>query len=146
VSERPQPILRCGILSRREVEAILGPLAADPESADRTATSACTYRFSRTLPAASGAVATIRYVVIWRRGYRAFRQSLAPPVGEGRLREADGADPSATADASWEQAVFGPDRMLAVKRDVMVTVESDVFLGRTEHVQELGAAIAGHLR
>lgn len=44
---RPKPQSVCGLLSRADVEAILGPLAADPKSTDQDETQGCTYRFTQ---------------------------------------------------------------------------------------------------
>jgi hypothetical protein len=143
---RPVPMPRCGVLTRREVEALLGPLAADPEAADRGTATACVYRLSAAARPANPGVATIRYSVQWRGGYRAFRHALAPPAGGGLLQEANGPDRLQPEGGSWEQVAADAERVLAVKRDVLVTVEAEMFLGRAEHTQELAAAIIDRIR
>ena len=44
---RPKPQSVCALLSRAEVEAILGPLAADPKPSDKDETQGCIYRFTQ---------------------------------------------------------------------------------------------------
>src|SRR5262249_1631814 len=46
-SLRPMPRSICGLLSRAEVEAILGPLLAEPHPPSKSDTEGCTYRFTQ---------------------------------------------------------------------------------------------------
>ena len=138
---RPKPVAVCSLLTRAEVEAILGPLKADPSAAGQ---SGCEYD----LPTAEGyPVAQVQVQIDWRGGYSGWRSdhhvgslgmgavnqtgtdflnghqlpgmstgSEDAKAAAGEAKPAAGGDP---AEAIGASGMFG---YTAVKRDVQVKV------------------------
>jgi hypothetical protein len=138
---RPQPVDVCSILTRAEVEAIIGPLHADPVS---HGTQGCTYE----APPQQGLAQQYEVEVRWRGGYADWRSDQhATKIGGAALAQmAEDANkralPQAVKDAAaapYEtgtsvMAAPGADpaeavtntglHLAAVKRDVQVSVAS----------------------
>jgi hypothetical protein len=138
---RPQPVDVCSILTRAEVEAIIGPLHTDPVS---HGTQGCTYE----APPQQGLAQQYEVEVRWRGGYADWRsdQHVAKIGGAALAQMAEDANkralPQAVKDAaaapyepgSSATAAPGADpaeavtntglHLAAVKRDVQVSVAS----------------------
>lgn len=148
---KPQPV--CGLLSRAEVEAILGPLAADPHSSDKDATQDCTYRFTQAEAKGSplsdapeqfkslisavtggktgmvtGQVDTA-IQIRWRTGFRALSDSeLVGGAVMTNVSDYQGGIPKRTLGrvpgGPWEEAAQTGLSFTAVKKDVAVSIDT----------------------
>lgn len=138
---RPQPVDVCSILTRAEVEAIIGPLHADPVS---HGTQGCTYE----APLQQGTAQQYDVEVRWRGGYSDWRSDqhvakiggaalaqMAEDVGKAALPQAvkdavaapyeTGSSSTARPGADPAEAVTNTGlHLAAVKRDVQVSVAS----------------------
>jgi hypothetical protein len=142
---RPKPVAVCSLLTRGEVEAILGPLKADPSASGH---SGCQYD----LPAKEGyPPSQVDVQIDWRGGYSGWRsdhhvgslgmaavnQNVTDFLGghqlpgmstgsedakaaAGEAKPAEGGDP---AEAIGASGMFG---YTAVKRDVQVKVKAQM--------------------
>ncbi len=138
---RPAPVAACSLLDPRDVQSVLGGTVTSSASVDH-AVSTCGYQLERTPAAAVPGPSTTSVSIRWRGGYRAFRQALEMPEAQQRVRDASGLSGEDRLIGPWERVALGTGRILAVKRDVLITVESDVFLGHADHAVELAAAVA----
>lgn len=126
---RPRPVDVCKILTRAEVEAIIGPLRTDPVS---HGTDGCTYE----VPPLQGMPRQYDVVVRWRGGYSDWRsdQHVAEVGGAavGRISANDAKQTGQPLPQAVQAAAPGVDpaeavtntglHLAAVKRDVQVSV------------------------
>lgn len=156
---RPKPVAVCSLLTRAEVEAIVGPLGADPVAHGQ---DSCTYDLPRT----PGNIPLEYEVSIrWRNGYYQWRSDRhvsnialgavaqtardvaqqmgapLPPQAEAEHQSAAGA-PADAADPAESVSDNGMNYVL-VKRDVQISVNSR-FVDR-ERAQALVTAIAAKI-
>jgi hypothetical protein len=116
----------CGLVTRAEAEAILGPLTAAPERSDSGHGNKCTYLYTeQKFPAAA------EVTVIWTQGYVAFAADLhvkgivgtrmVPRITGGVLESEDSLHPPAIP-GPWDDANDTGGQFTAVRQDVMITV------------------------
>ena len=127
-TQRPAAVEACKLLSRAEVEAIVGKLSADPSGKD----DSCSYE----QPDPNNPQYKRQYQVSirWRGGYNEFRSqpyvagiamhavmANAPP----ELQPGDAPDKKLTEESGpWFHAGPGARGFMAVKKDVLVEVNS----------------------
>jgi hypothetical protein len=159
-ARRPKPVPVCGILSRAEVEAVLGPLLADPKPSEKDPTEACTYRFTQAAAKgsplgdapkeftsmvsaltggrtglAAGPVDTA-VTIFWRGGFR--RLADAALVGGAVTASYAGMEgmPKRTAgrvqSGPWQDAMQTGLEFSAVKNDVGVTIDAEPMLSQEQ--------------
>lgn len=131
-AHRPKRRDPCGFLTRAEVEAIIGPLSADPK-----ASSDSTCEYERMIDSPTGKLpAQLDLEVRWTFGYQELRQNVSMAQGfakgitaglrhgkdiEKALRGAE-----LPASPYWEAAYSGATRaggLAAVKDDVMIGID-----------------------
>ena len=142
-ANRPKPRDACALVSRAEAEALIGRLAGDPKSIDER----CLYE----LAGEGGFAPTYVMKVRWTGGFSDFRQhndiattfakaftaSLPLP---GDRTEALGASVTGSdlaANSAWELAHVSITGLSAVKKDVLVSIDSES--GRTDEAVKLMA-------
>jgi hypothetical protein len=144
-ARRPRPAPDCDLLSPRDAASRLGASHLVPIAGDG-GTSRCRVEFQSSTTAGLPSPAPLRFTVLWRGGYRAFRGALEDaPAGHAL----EGGAPAGTPDAfdgPWERAAVGTDRVLAVRRDVLVTVEGEVFLGNKDALRALASMLLEGIR
>lgn len=134
-THRMKPVDPCSVLTRAEVEALIGKLAADPASkVSHHGTDTCTYE----LPS-SGIRRIFELDFTWRGGYYKWRSdSHVAAIGTGALttvaRDVRGNDAAAAtnemlknkalaANDAWEHAEFHAMGFAAVKKDLLVEIK-----------------------
>jgi hypothetical protein len=154
---RPKPVDACSLLTRAEVEAILGTLSADPVPDKH---DGCTYK----LPS-QGVPLEYEVSIDWRGGYYQWRsdrhvarigmgavhqmaadasQEMGQPLPEQPAKGHDEADSANGAAADPAESVSDNGmHFVIVKRDVQVSV-NDRFVDKTR-AQALIAAIAAKI-
>jgi hypothetical protein len=144
---RPKPVPTCTLISKADVEAIVGPLLAEPKSsADERS---CTYRFNiaaaktgviaeapemlkelmSTLGGAKGGFAAgpldTDLTVVWRGGFHHLADNLMIGGAMQSQMNSPGveAPPAiATDEGGWSEAAQSSLAFVAVKKDVAITV------------------------
>ncbi len=155
---RPKPVDVCSLLSRADVEAILGKLASDPKPSK----SGCEYQ----LPSPGTPPQVYDVELRWRGGYSDWRsdryvnrigqaavgqiaadvtRAMGKPLPEPELVSHEQADPGAAAAAPDPAESVSNNGMhfVIVKRDVQVSVNS-MFVDRAR-AQALITAIAAKI-
>jgi hypothetical protein len=146
--QRPQKVQTCKLLSRAEVEAIIGKLTADPTGKDED----CDYSVAD--PAYPGVTLVHEVSIIWLDGYRNFRQAphiagiamgalMANTPFEKKAAAAQEREP-AEESGPWLHAGDGSNGFMAVKKDVLVTVQT-VGGKTTPEMRKLAAATMSKL-
>jgi hypothetical protein len=150
---RPKPSPVCNLLSRAEVEAILGPLGADPRPISSDETDGCTYRFTQTaskdspftdrdtpkpLTGLVGALTGGRsglttgpvetnVRIQWRGGFRKLRDdALVAGAAAANFADIPHAPQRSTkvGTGPWDDAAQTSLAFTAVKNDVAVTIDA----------------------
>ncbi len=138
--QRPLEVDACKLLPRAEAEAILGKLATEPTGSKGT----CTYE----LPAEAGR-RLYELNIRWRGGYEKFRSdpyvagiamnALLANTPLGKKENAAQNDQAPAEAGPWYHAADQAGGFMAVKKDVVVTVNS---LGASpEGKRKLAAAV-----
>jgi len=157
---RPQPRSVCALLSRAEVESVLGKLAADPHPSSKDPNQDCVYRFTQAeskestlkdAPAGfksfvgaltggrtglvQGAVDTA-ITIKWRGGFRQLSDSGM--VAGAVMANYDGMPglPKRTQGkvegGPWDEATQNGLGFIAVKKDVAVMIDSEPMLSQEQ--------------
>jgi hypothetical protein len=158
-STRPKPVDVCSLLTRAEVEAILGKLIAEPEARGQ----GCTYK----VPPSQGMPQEYEVSVRWQGGYYQWRldryvnsigtgavhqiaadvtQQMGQPLPEERAKTHEEADGEAELTAAGDPAESVSDNGLhfvVVKRDVELLV-NDRFVDK-ERAKALITAMASKI-
>jgi hypothetical protein len=172
-AQRPARRDACSLLTRAEVEAILGPLLADPRPNSKDGTD-CWYRFTQAesedstlkdAPAAfksilggltggktgmvSGAVDTA-LTITWRGGFRALHEGQqVAGAATGAFGGLPGMPKRETGkmDGPWTEAAQTSLTFTAVKKDVAVSVDTEPMLSnkQVELRRRLVAAAIGKI-
>ena len=151
-SQRPKPRSACELLTRAEIEAVVGKLATDPV-ADPKRPNSCRFEL------ASGTT-SVAIDVSWQGGYAAVRSAahteristnLGRQVVPANERAAEKATPEmfdpAVTDPAWERGGWIGRKFLAVRRDVLVTAAGedrqffDIHKRLGDGVEKLVAAV-----
>jgi hypothetical protein len=110
----------CALVTRGEAEAVLGALLQEPKASK----DACEYHFN--IPKRDGgtlaSVAEIK--VVGSGGYREFRDHLSMGRSVGKSMGLNGGDEISQLKGPWEEIGFAFPELMAVKRDVMVKVDT----------------------
>jgi len=138
---RPKPVEACSLLTRAEVEAIVGPMAGDPQSHGE---SGCTFN----LRSQNGLPKQVELEIRWRNGYYDWRSDhhvgaigtaavtqMATdvhagipvpglPSGAQEAKVAAGGESTSGADPAEVVGESGVRGFTAVKRDVLIRVVS----------------------
>jgi hypothetical protein len=153
---RPKPRSACGLLSRGEVESVLGQLAVEPRPDAKDDTLGCTYRFtqegSKEGPLAGAPKEFQSFVgaltggktgmvtglvdtgiqIRWRGGFRRASDSMM--IG-GAVAENFGGTPGApkrivgrVEGGPWDEATQTGLTFTAVKKDVAITIDTPPML------------------
>ncbi len=153
---RPKPRPACSLLARADVEAILGPLAADPRPDGKDDTAGCIYRFTQAEGKGSlladapkefksivgaltggrtGAVAGLVDTGIqirWRGGFRAVSDSELVGGAVGANFAGQPGLPKRTqgriAGGPWDEAAQTSLTFTGVKNDVALTIDTAPML------------------
>jgi hypothetical protein len=153
---RPQPRPTCGLLSRAEVESVLGPLLADPQPSTSDSVGGCLYRFTqgeskesrvadapKEMKSLLGAVTGGRtglvrgpvettMTVLWRGGYRTLSDNaMVSGAVMSNMQGMPGLPRRAegkVASGPWDEAAQTGLNFTAVKKDVAVMVDTEPML------------------
>lgn len=160
IAARPARRPACQLVTRAEAEAIFGALGSDPHGDD----ASCLYPVTAKAAFDAGSketsailnmmashtqVSDVRLVVKWRNGFAELRNGVAM-IGETEKllkkwessASADG--PAQVVGGSWDDAWESTGGFMAVKKDVMVSVEMPSMLSgadKDRRRQLVGAAI-----
>jgi len=153
---RPQPRAACSLLSRAEVESVLGPLSAEPQSSSSDSTEGCLYRFTQAeskestlaeapkeLKSFMGAVTGGRtglvrgpvettMSILWRGGYRQLSENaMISGAVMGNLQGVPGLPKRTEGKVEkgpWDEAAQTSLSFAAVKRDVAIAIDTEPML------------------
>jgi hypothetical protein len=119
---RPAPRNACDVLSRAEVEAVIGPLASEPKP---SGTLACSYSLASS-PGNLPRIYELNFT--WQGGYAAFRSDAhVTKVGIGAMGGApkapEDALPKGAAGDPWERAGVESNDFVALKKDVRIKID-----------------------
>ena len=124
-AERPKERPVCSMFTRAEVEALLGPLTAEPTGSERD----CTWRYQR-----KGIDGKLRdwpmeVKLRWRGGFADLRESvqlagkvISSLIGGGNSGGEAAAPEAAKIEGPWDEAASAVDFM-AVRKDVIVHID-----------------------
>jgi len=153
---RPKPRPACSLLSRAEVESVLGPLLVDPQLSSKDSAEGCVYRFTQgeskesTLAEApkefkslvgavtGGRTGMVRgpvettMTILWRGGYRQLSENaMVSGAVMGNFQGVPGL-PKRTEgkveQGPWDEAAQTGLNFTAVKKDVAVMVDTEPML------------------
>jgi hypothetical protein len=119
-AQRPKERPVCTLLTREEVEALLGPLTAAPSGSERD----CTWRYQRKGIDGKLRDWPLEVKVRWRGGFADLRDSvqLAGKVMSSLMGGAGPSPESAQLAGPWDEAAVAVDFM-AVRKDVIVRID-----------------------
>ena len=119
-AQRPKERQVCTLLTRAEVEALLGPLNGEPTGSD----SDCTWRYQRIGNDGKARDWPMEVKVRWHGGFADIRESVQM-AGKVMSSLVGGAAPppaSAKINGPWDEAAAAVDFM-AVRKDVIVRID-----------------------
>lgn len=153
---RPQPRPACSLLSRAEVESVLGALSAAPQPSSKDAAEGCVYRFTQAESKEStvaeapkefkslvgaltggrtglvaGPVETTM-TILWRGGYRQLSENaMVSGAVMGNMQGVPGLPKRAEGKVEkgpWDEAAQTGLNFTAVKRDVGISIDTEPML------------------